>query len=731
MNTRTRLGGWLGALAGFLLAAGSAQAVENTATNSGFWTNASIWSAGVPTNTHDVVIPAGITVTNTGLATNFINSLTITGTLTHAANGNYPSPGEQHKIVLDVAGNVTIASGGAIDVSSNGYAKAQGPGGSGASLKGPGASHGGEGGLYVQPSPPTYGSITAPTMLGSGATAGAGGGVVILSAGGTIAVSSGAAIRADGASYAAGNQSGASGGSVFLTAAAVAGSGTISAFGGAGYPSSSTSAAGGGGGRIAVVVTNATGFDNLVFEAFGGSGQGVDREHGAAGTVYLKDTSHTAGELRVIAGGLATTAMTLFNAGTNAFHAITLTNRAILAPAGTGVLDLRQTVVEGDSLSRLVFGRDASAILWPNPAVFDMPYSQYGTNVVAITNSVTVADGGVLTHEANGSDLAHRLSLDVGGDLTIQSNGVIEVSFKGYGKALGPGGTNSTRIGASHGGQGGGFETSQAGPTYGSITAPAMLGSGSQAGAGGGAVLLAVGGTLTVAAGGAIRADGTSYAAGNQSGASGGSVYLTAGTLAGSGTISACGGTGTVSGAGSTYSSGGGGGRIAVVLTNASGFDSVSFEAFGGYGAGTGREHGAAGSVYRQTASQGSGKGTVTIDNANQTTTARTQFPAATNAVLDELRYASVIVTNRGALAVTTNDRIQSLTVASTNEPLNLGAADTVLTVKSMTVNGTAYTKGGLYTTNNWNGFALPTGGNVTGAGAILIQSGGSVINFR
>ncbi len=48
-----------------------------------------------PQSSHDVVIPSGITVTNTGLATTFINSLTISGTLTHAANAST----ETHKLM--------------------------------------------------------------------------------------------------------------------------------------------------------------------------------------------------------------------------------------------------------------------------------------------------------------------------------------------------------------------------------------------------------------------------------------------------------------------------------------------------------------------------------------------------------------------------------------------------------------------------------------------------------
>ena len=160
-------------------------------------------------------------------------------------------------------------------------------------------------------------------------------------------------------------------------------------------------------------------------------------------------------------------------------------------------------------------------------------------------------------------------------------------------------------------------------------------------------------------------------------------------------------------------------------------FGGVTFSAAGGTRGGNGGgAFGAAGTVYLQTASQAGGKGTVTINNAARVTGARTQIPPAISPTLDELRYASIIVTNYGALAVTVSDRIQSLTVVTANEPLNLGTNGTVLTLNTMTITNTTYTKGGLYTTNNWNGFTKPT--NVTGDGAILLlQPSGTVITIR
>jgi hypothetical protein len=168
-------------------------------------------------------------------------------------------------------------------------------------------------------------------------------------------------------------------------------------------------------------------------------------------------------------------------------------------------------------------------------------------------------------------------------------------------------------------------------------------------------------------------------------------------------------------------SGGGGGGRIALVYNSKTSSGPIAARGGNGY------QYGAAGTVYEQTAAQGAGYGTVRIDN-NSNTAVRTHIPPATNAVLGELHHASIVVTNRGGMAVTTSATVLSLlTVASTNESLDLGANGTVLTVSALRVNGANYTRGGLYTTNNWNQYT-PAPANVTGAGAILLQSAGGMV---
>jgi hypothetical protein len=343
-----------------------------------------------------------------------------------------------------------------------------------------------------------------------------------------------------------------------------------------------------------------------------------------------------------------------------------------------------------------------------------------------VSNNVTVLTGGRTMHGDNGTTEANKLNLTIGGNLVLDTGSDIFADGKGYDMGQGPGKAAGYRTGGSHGGLGGVGWQGTNGPTYGSILAPTNCGSGGSGynvGAdGGGVIRLAVSGNTTI--NGTVTANGNPIP-GNATGAgAGGSIWMTTANLSGSGTIRARGGAG---GNDNGDNGGGGGGRIAVVLTNGTTFGSVAMQAYGGVYS---TLNGGAGTIYRQTASQANGAGTVMIDNGNQAG-ARTHIPPATNAVPDELKKVSLMVTNRGAMAVTTNAMVEALTVVSTNELLNLGTSNTVLTVKALNVNGINYTRQGFYMTNNWNDYTpLPV--NVTGAGAIsLIGMKGTVFTFR
>jgi hypothetical protein len=202
--------------------------------------------------------------------------------------------------------------------------------------------------------------------------------------------------------------------------------------------------------------------------------------------------------------------------------------------------------------------------------------------------------------------------------------------------------------------------------------APTNLGSGGSQGAGGGAVRLTVSGTLTnngeITAGGW----GTNLTASAVHGpGSGGSIWLTADTLAGNGPIRANGGLGrTDTGSGSA-----GGGRIAIVLTG-SGADFAGFsgsvEAYSLNSDASLGKHGGAGTIYRQTAAQGAGKGTVTMDNDSATAGGLTLVPPYTNFVAGEVKDATLYVTNGVTLSLTNNFEVGNIWLQSANVVLDL-----------------------------------------------------------
>jgi hypothetical protein len=104
-------------------------------------------------------------------------------------------------------------------------------------------------------------------------------------------------ISAAGGAAISPNFGGGSGGSIWLTAATLAGAGVISANGGAG----NGLGGGGGGGRIALQYS--TNVFLGVLSAFGGGGY----TSGGAGTIYTKANSQSYGQLLVDNGGHAGT----------------------------------------------------------------------------------------------------------------------------------------------------------------------------------------------------------------------------------------------------------------------------------------------------------------------------------------------------------------------------------------------------------------------------------------
>ncbi len=223
-------------------------------------------------------------------------------------------------------------------------------------------------------------------------------------------------------------------------------------------------------------------------------------------------------------------------------------------------------------------------------------YGPAGFTNLDILGDCTISNG-VWTHSANGATEVYRLKATIGGNLNVGTNGVIDVTAKGY-PDNGPGGANGKNAGGSYGGKAG-EQFGVSGACYGSIVAPTNLGSaGNYSGthfAGGGAIWLNVAGRLNN--GGVICADGKYAWIGS---GSGGSIYISAGLLTGAGVIRANGGPADYGG------TAGGGGRVALVVTNTG----ADFSLFTGTVQATGP---GSGTLYLRTAAQSLNRGTLLI----------------------------------------------------------------------------------------------------------------------
>ncbi len=563
-----------------------------------------------------------------------------------------PQATEVNRLKVTIGGNLTIGTNASINVSSKGYGYKLGPG------KGGDFQSGSYGGRGVGSPGICYGSIVAPTNLGSGAYNGYGGGAILLQVGGILC--NDGWIRADGGSE-GGNGATASGGSIWLNAGTVTGNGTIRAGGG------NAASGGGGGGRISLIITN-VGLD------FTGtlSACGIGAGGGAAGTIYIEKKGDVPGKGELIVNNASgstaydvNTDLSGVAAVTYEFSRITLTNNANLNIGSDDMLVITNTVIVGAGGLNNGISIAGGTLLAPSGLTFSnyfiriaassanfaiLPGLTIGTNAelkvdqpYAMTGDVTVAAGGKLTHTANGSSEAYKLNLMLNGNLYVLSGGSVDVNGRGYAGNSGPGTHPANYCGGSYGGLGvGGLLC------YGSLTAPTNYGSGgrySTAYAGGGVIQLLVSGV--VSNGGRIIANASES---TQYSGTGGSIYITAGSLAGAGPIQANSAT-NVTGSGP-----GGGGRISLVVTNAgadfSAYPSNMITAFGGQKSGA---CGGAGTIYLRTAGQATSEGTLIVDNNNQVGLAS---EISTN--VGDTSVGNVILRNRGYLSLATN---QTLTV--------------------------------------------------------------------
>jgi len=312
----------------------------------------------------------------------------------------------------------------------------------------------------------------------------------------------------------------------------------------------------------------------------GGNHNG-DGGKGGAGTLYIKDSGSTFGNL-IIDNNLTThlTTSTIINKSYT-FGNLTVKGGASLLINNHANITLISTFFEiGEkSLVTQSSNTNITAYNLTNLTIFGGLSLSNNYTLNKSLNLFIGSDGGLM-HVSNNENSFINLTVK---NLTIISGGNISVNGMGYAISEGTGaGADGPEDGDGGGGGGyggaggaGGSTGGAGGSTYGSSVKPLNIGSGggnggvgdSTGGAGGGAILLNVSGTLkhngTISANGNIAATGCSGGSpkGGGGGGSGGSVWIIANTLQGNGNISVIGGN-TDSTNCNAGGGGGGGGRI-------------------------------------------------------------------------------------------------------------------------------------------------------------------------
>ena len=323
-----------------------------------------------------------------------------------------------------------------------------------------------------------------------------------------------------------------------------------------------------------------------------------------------------------------------------------------------------------------------------------------------IGNALIVHAGGVLTHDKNGATEVNKLNLTVGGNVTIDHGGKIDLKGKGYAKGKGPGAQGVSGAGPSHGGVGCGSNCTF-GPTYGSVFHPTTLGSGGTENRdfgtpGGGAIKLVANGTVTV--NGELVAEGGDDIVPQYPGAvyscyysgAGGSIWIVAGRLEGYGRISVEGGI-------ECHNTAGGGGHMALYLTAADApSDELEISACGGRTKETGSclPRAGAGTIYLQGMHDADGQGHVIVRNTGSWVydfaISNTRLPAQIDGdTAKSFAYATLDVVDGASLRLTSDLTVDELELSS-NSKLYLDGH--TLTIRSLKHRKRSSAKGYDYT---------------------------------
>ena len=250
------------------------------------------------------------------------------GSMTVKAGSSAVKPVQGGALNLTVSGQLTVESGAVLDVSTLGYAgsaSATVAGGAPALVAGSvadsGGSHGGPGQVFGSPGPAgeVFDSVYQSQLGGGGGSlhstgsprhGGSGGGAVLINAG-QIVLNGEIWAKGDQQPNTVNGESSGAGGSVQITAGTLSGAGHIDVTGAdrQSFSGSSTRNGGsGGGGRVVLYVDTLSSFDpTMQVKAWGGTiwSNTAPRSYAAPGTIFVKLTSQTAGNLYVDQGGIA------------------------------------------------------------------------------------------------------------------------------------------------------------------------------------------------------------------------------------------------------------------------------------------------------------------------------------------------------------------------------------------------------------------------------------------
>ena len=460
-----------------------------------------------------------LAVSDEGLTLKGTLKLLTGSTLTHTL-------GSENGLTIDAV-RVEVDQTSAIDVNGKGYRGGYRDGNtnragltlgeSPGSVFRSGGSYGGSGGDYSGSGiNPAYGHPANAVYLGSGGAAydssrpgGNGGGRITITT--SEAVDIDGIVSAEGRtghSYQAGS---GSGGSIKIRTGLLSGRGIISADGGA-------NEVGGGGGRVAIfydILDNpGDDFDGLSnITAFGGSGSYVK---GSAGTVFMKQTGQTNGDLYIDANSdtatasvytplthigfgniMGLTADTITTDGTvdmmpNGLAGLVINPNVDQDETFTIISNTADTITVDVSGSKSLLDAASDGDTYAGIYNFDNVYFRRGGflaigDILSVNDTLLIDEYGTLTHFDAAMDFESRLVLNAD-ILEISDTGAINVNGRGYlggyrngndctGQTVGNTDGSERRSGGSYGGLGAVYGGTP-NPVYGSSSEPADLGSG-------------------------------------------------------------------------------------------------------------------------------------------------------------------------------------------------------------------------------------------------------------